>query len=61
MMTVWVVLAVAAVITLAAGPGGRSFRSPRLSWEKWFFLFLTSAFLGCCVEAGFSGLERGYL
>lgn len=61
MMTVWVVLAVAAVITPAAGPGGRPFRSPRLSWEKWFFLFLTSAFLGCCVEAGFVWLGTGIL
>ena len=61
MITVLLVLAVAAVITLAAGPGGRPFRSPHLSWEKWAFLFLSSAFLGCFVEACFVWIRTGTL
>lgn len=61
MMTVLVVAAVLAVMVLAAQPSGRAFRTPRLSWEKWFFLFLTSAFLGCCLEMGFVWLGTGTL
>lgn len=60
MMTIWVLLAMAAVMVGSAAAGAPPGR-PRLGWRKWFLLFLSSAFLGCCFEVGFVWLSTGLL
>lgn len=41
----------------ASGPS----RMPHMSWHQWFFLFLSSAFLGCLFEMGIVWLGTGVL
>lgn len=61
MMTIWVLLAMAAVMVGSAAAAGAPPGRPRLGWRKWFLLFLSSAFLGCCFEVGFVWLSTGLL
>lgn len=58
MMTVWVATAVAAVIMASLRAGSRSTLAG-IGWYEWFFLFLSSAFLGDCFETGFVFLTTG--
>ena len=57
-MTVWVIAAVAAVIAGSLRSGGRGALAG-IGWYEWFFLFLSSAFLGDCFETVFVFLNTG--
>ena len=57
-MTVWVALAVAAVMAASLRSGvGKALAG--YGWYEWFFLFLSSAFLGDCFETIFVFLSTG--
>ena len=61
-MTTYLILAaLALVVIFSAAASAPPFRTPRLSWYKWFFLFLSSAFLGCLFETGVVWLGTGVL
>lgn len=58
MTTVWVAAAVAAVMMASLRAGGRGALAG-MGWYEWFFLFLSSAFLGDCFETVFVFLHTG--
>ena len=61
-MTIFIVLAaLAAVMLLSAASASAPFEVPRLGWYKWFFLFLSSSFIGCLFEVGIVWLDTGIL
>ena len=53
--------ALAAMILLSAASACGPFQVPRLSWYRWFFLFLGSSFIGCLFEMGVVWLGTGVL
>lgn len=58
MTTVWVAVAVTAVLA-ASLRSGRHGALAGIGWYEWFFLFLSSAFLGDCFETVFVYLNTG--
>lgn len=61
MTTFMILTALAAVILLSEAAASPPFEAPRLSWYKWFFLFLSSSFIGCLFEMGIVWLDTGIL
>ena len=61
MTTFMIVMALAAVMLFSAAASQSDFQRPRLSWYKWFFLFLSSSFLGCLFEMAVVWLDTGIL
>lgn len=58
MTTFMIVMALAAVMLFSAAASQSDFQRSRLSWYKWFFLFLSSSFLGCLFEMAVVWLDR---
>lgn len=61
MITFMILTALAAVVLLSAAAASPPFQVPRLSWHKWFFLFLGSSFIGCLFEMWIVWLGTGVL
>ncbi|WP_209346662.1 putative ABC transporter permease [Flavonifractor sp. AGMB03687] len=61
MTTFMIVMALAAVMLFSAAASQSDFQRSRLSWYKWFFLFLSSSFLGCLFEMAVVWLDTGIL
>ena len=56
-----ILVALAALILFSAGAAEGPYPVPRLGWHQWFFLFLSSSFLGCLFEMGVVWLGTGVL
>lgn len=61
MTTFMILTALIALILISAVSASGPFQVPRLSWYKWFFLFLGSSFIGCLFEMGFVWISTGVL
>lgn len=62
MMTVLIVLAaLAAVLLCSAAACAGEVPIPRIRWQQWFFLFLSSSVIGCLFEMGVVWLGTGVL
>lgn len=61
MTTIFVLMAFFTVLMLSRAAAKGPFQVPRLGWQNWFFLFLSSAFLGCLFEMGFVWIGSGVL
>lgn len=61
MTTIMILVALAALILFSAGAAEGPYPVPRLGWHQWFFLFLSSSFLGCLFEMGVVWLGTGVL
>lgn len=61
MTTFMILIALAAVILLSTASASAPFEVPRLGWYKWFFLFLSSSFIGCLFEMVIVWLDTGIL
>lgn len=61
-MTVFIILLLLLLVLLSSAEAASgAFRVPKLRWHQWFFLFLSSAFLGCLFEMGVVWLGTGVL
>lgn len=61
-MTIFIILLLLLLVLLpSAEAASGAFRVPKLRWHQWFFLFLSSAFLGCLFEMGVVWLGTGVL
>ena len=61
-MTIFIILLLLLLVLLSsAEEASGAFRVPKLRWHQWFFLFLSSAFLGCLFEMGVVWLGTGVL
>lgn len=60
-MTIFIILPLLLVLLSSAEAASGPFRVPKLRWHQWFFLFLSSAFLGCLFEMGIVWLGTGVL
>lgn len=61
MTTFMILTALASVILISVFSATAPFQVPRLNWHKWFFLFLSSSFIGCLFEMGIVWLGTGVL
>lgn len=61
MTTFMIFTVLIALILISAVSASGPFQIPRLSWYKWFFLFLGSSFIGCLFEMGFVWITTGVL
>ena len=61
MTTIMILVALAALILFSAGAAEGPYPVPHLGWHQWFFLFLSSSFLGCLFEMGVVWLGTGVL
>ena len=61
MTTFMILTALITLILISAASASGPFQVPRLSWYKWFFLFLGSSFIGCLFEMGFVWITTGVL
>lgn len=61
MTTIMILVALAALILFSAGAAEGPYPVPRLGWHQWFFLFLSSSFLGCLFEMEVVWLGTGVL
>ena len=61
MTTFLVLMAFFTVLVFSRVAAKGPFRVPRLGWQNWFFLFLSSSFLGCLFEMVFVWLGTGVL
>ena len=61
-MTIFIILLLLLLVLLSSAEAASgAFRVPKLRWHQWFFLFLSSAFLGCLFEMGVVWLGTGVL
>lgn len=61
-MTIFIILFLLLLVLLSSAEAASgAFRVPKLRWHQWFFLFLSSAFLGCLFEMGVVWLGTGVL
>lgn len=61
-MTIFIILLLLFLVLLSSAEAASgAFRVPKLRWHQWFFLFLSSAFLGCLFEMGVVWLGTGVL
>ena len=61
-MTTFLILgALTAVVLVSAAASTGPFSVPRFSWHTWFFLFLSSSFIGCLFEMGVVWAGTGVL
>ena len=52
-MAIFIILLLLLLVLLSSAEAASGpFRVPKLRWHQWFFLFLSSAFLGCLFEMG---------
>lgn len=61
MTTFMILIALAAVFFFSAAASAPPFQIPQLGWYKWFFLFLSSSFIGCLFEMWIVWLDTGIL
>ena len=61
-MAIFIILLLLLLVLLSSAEAASGpFRVPKLRWHQWFFLFLSSAFLGCLFEMGAVWLGTGVL
>ena len=61
-MTIFIIVLLLLLVLLSSAEAASgAFRVPKLRWHQWFFLFLSSAFLGCLFEMGVVWLGTGVL
>lgn len=61
-MTIFIILLLLLLVLLSSAEAASgAFRVPKLRWHQWFFLLLSSAFLGCLFEMGVVWLGTGVL
>lgn len=61
-MAIFIILLLLLLVLLSSAEAASgALRVPKLRWHQWFFLFLSSAFLGCLFEMGVVWLGTGVL